>query len=95
MSDFFLKLRFSFKQIETPVKFSSIMKTFGLGNQNCNMTELDFLLLIAGKPLVKLYSLQVSSAPSSMVHGGRGNYIHGNQIGEFLKKVQPMPLRCL
>lgn len=52
--------------------FSSVMKTFGLCNQNCDVTDLDFLLLIAGKPLVKLNSLQVNSTcpPWCMGCGG-------------------------
>lgn len=81
------------------------MKTFGLDNQNCSMTDLDFLLLIAGKPLVKLHSLWVNSCPMSphstssspaMLHVGwgggvcaEGHYIHGNKYVIFLKSYKP------
>lgn len=55
--------------------FNTVTKNSGLGNQNCNMTDWDFLLLIAGKPLVKLDSLQVNFSPSLPC-------LHGAWMGE-------------
>jgi len=58
--------------------FNSIMKTFSLGSQNCNVTDMDFLLLIVG--LVKFYSLQVISLPAPpwcmMMGGGEGTIMY-------------------
>lgn len=56
--------------------YSFIITKFGLVNQNWNVTDFDFQLLIAGKPSVKLFSLQVTFLPAPPVY-----YMYGNQIG--------------
>lgn len=75
--------------------FSCIIKTFSLGNQNCSVTDLDFLPLIAGKPLVKLYSLQVNSPLPCGALGGKAITQMGINQVYFLKRYKQHTLKLL